>query len=103
MREDKHFFYQEVYNIVKQIPLGRVMTYGQIARLIAKPQHSRMVGKSLHEAPSELNLPCHRVVNSKGRLAPFWHKQRILLREEGILFKENGCVDLKKHLWQLEI
>ena len=86
-------FYMEVYNIVKEIPEGNVVTYGQLAKL------ARRVGKAMFNAPRELNLPCHRVVNSQGRLAPNWTEQRELLEKEGIAFKKNGCVDLKKHIW----
>ena len=77
-------FYTEVYNIVKEIPEGNVVTYGQLAKLARRPQCSRMVGQAMFNAPRELNLPCHRVV---------------LLEKEGIAFKKNGCVDLKKHIW----
>ena len=55
--------------------------------------------QAMFNAPRELNLPCHRVVNSQGRLAPNWTEQRELLEKEGIAFKKNGCVDLKKHIW----
>ena len=92
-------FYTEVYNIVKEIPEGNVVTYGQLAKLARRPQCSRMVGQAMFNAPRELNLPCHRVVNSQGRLAPNWTEQRELLEKEGIAFKKNGCVDLKKHIW----
>ena len=91
-------FYTEVYNIVKEIPEGNVVTYGQLAKLARRPQCSRMVGQAMFNAPRELNLPCHRVVNSQGRLAPNWTEQRELLEKEGIAFKKNGCVDLKKHI-----
>lgn len=69
---DKTSFGEEVYSVVASIPPGRVLTYGQIAYLIGKPQCSRMVGQAMHNAPEGQNLPCHRVVNSQGRLAPFW-------------------------------
>ena len=92
-------FYTEVYNIVKEIPEGNVVTYGQLAKLARRPQCSRMVGQGMFHPPRELNLPCHRVVNSQGRLAPNWTEQRELLEKEGIAFKKNGCVDLKKHIW----
>ena len=96
-------FYMEVYNIVKEIPEGNVVTYGQLAKLArprkGRPQCSRRGGKAMFNAPRELNLPCHRVVNSQGRLAPNWTEQRELLEKEGIAFKKNGCVDLKKHIW----
>ena len=93
-------FYTEVYNIVREIPEGCVFTYGQLAKLARRPQCSRMVGQAMFNVPKELNLPCHRVVNSQGRLAPNWAEQRGLLEKEGITFKKNGCVDLKKHIWE---
>ena len=81
-------FYTEVYNIVKEIPEGNVVTYGQLAKLARRPQCSRMVGQAMFNAPRELNLPCHRVVNSQGRLAPNWTEQRELLEKEASLSKE---------------
>ena len=82
-------FDAEIYDIVRQIPPGRVVTYGQLARL---------AGRALANAPE--GLPCHRVVNSSGRLAPGWPAQRELLEREGVTFRRNGCVDLSKHLWE---
>ena len=70
---DKDTFQQEVYNVVAAIPPGRVVTYGQIAYLVGRPQCSRMVGHAMHDVPDGMCLPCHRVVNSQGRLAPFWN------------------------------
>lgn len=90
-----------VLTVVDRIPCGRVATYGQIARLIGRPQNARLVGKILSQ--SELYggpHPCHRVVNSAGRLAPGWEEQHHLLWAEGIDFKENGCVNLKTYQWQ---
>ena len=92
-------FYTEVYNIVREIPEGCVVTYGQLAKLARRPQCSRMVGQAMFNVPKELNLPCHRVVNSQGRLAPNWAEQRGLLEKEGITFKKNGCVDFTHHIW----
>lgn len=97
---DKDTFQKEVYNVVASIPAGRVVTYGQIAYLVGKPQCSRMVGQAMHNAPPELHLPCHRVVNSQGRLAPCWQEQRILLEEEEVKFRQNGCVDMKVSQWE---
>lgn len=96
-RED---FYLSVYEIVKGIPRGCVSTYGQIAALLGTPQCSRMVGQALSHAPELPKIPCHRVVNSKGRLVPGWTNQRELLLREGVSFKENGCVNLKKCIWK---
>ena len=84
-------FDAEIYDIVRQIPPGRVVTYGQLARLAQRP-------RALANAPE--GLPCHRVVNSSGRLAPGWPAQRELLEREGVTFRRNGCVDLSKHLWK---
>ena len=97
---DKDIFQQEVYSVVAAIPAGRVVTYGQIAYLVGRPQCSRRVGHAMHHVPSELHLPCHRVVNSQGRLAPFWEEQRTLLENEGVRFRANGCVDLKESQWE---
>lgn len=100
MAEDREAFYAEVYSIVRQIPSGKVCTYGWIARLLGKPQYARRVGKALSEAPPFLHLPCHRVVGSQGRMVPHWPEQRELLLQEGVLFKKNGCVDLRTDLWE---
>lgn len=94
-------FLDKVYQIVLDIPPGSVATYGMIAFLSGNPQRSRMVGQALHHAPDFLNLPCHRVVNCQGRLAPGWADQKQLLTNEGIQFKGNGYVDLKIYLWKL--
>lgn len=88
-----------MYEIVKDIPPGNVATYGMIAFLLGYPQRSRMVGQALHHAPDFQNIPCHRVVNYQGRLTPGWTDQKRLLSDEGVHLKENGCVDLKKSLW----
>lgn len=94
-------FRTEVYSVVSSIPPGQVLTYGQIAYLVGRPQCSRMVGQAMHYAPAELNLPCHRVVNSQGRLAPGWTEQREMLEQEGVIFKKNGCVDLNASGWDV--
>ena len=93
-------FLQDVYSVVAAIPEGCVVTYGQIASLVGRPQCSRMVGQAMHNVPEELHLPCHRVVNSRGRLVPGWTEQRVLLEAEGVTFRKNGCVDMKKCQWE---
>lgn len=93
-------FYPEVYDIVRQIPEGKIMTYGQIACLLARPQNARLVGQALQNVPDTLCLPCHRVVNSRGRTVPGWQEQKNLLMAEGVNLKPNGCADLKKHRWE---
>ncbi len=98
---DRSFFYKEVYSVVQSIPPCHVITYGQIAEWIGWPQHSRMVGKALSQIPESLHLPCHRVVNSQGRLVPRWPEQRKLLEEEGVSFTKGGCVRMRMHQWIL--
>lgn len=94
------FLYQ-VFAIVEEIPLGTVATYGQIARLSVHDKNARLVGKALSLSEYFGKYPCHRVVSSQGRCAPGWFEQKDLLTQEGITFKENGCVDLKKHQWKM--
>lgn len=91
-------FYQEVYSIVRQIPYGRVCTYGIIARLAGYPDHARFVGRALADAPKALALPCHRVVNAQGAIVPAWPQQRMLLEQEGVRFKKNGRINLPEFL-----
>lgn len=92
-------FFRDVYDIVAQIPRGRVLAYGQIARLTGSPAHARHAGRALASAPA--GLPCHRVVDAAGRTAPGWPQQRALLEAEGVRFKSNGCVDLKQWGWEV--
>ena len=114
--EQARAFGEDVMNIVRQIPRGRVTTYGHIAALAGWPSHARMVGRTLRyscvpsvasdqrsSAPAAESLPCHRVVNIAGRTAPGWSRQRTLLEEEGVTFKANGHVDMEKHLWEPNI
>lgn len=89
----------DVYAIVAEVPRGRVATYGQIATLAGWPNHSRLVGRLMCNAPEELHLPCWRVVNATGRPSPIFPQQRELLEKEGVAFKKNGVVDMKRHAW----
>ncbi len=89
-----------VLAIVSEIPAGKVSTYGQIARLANRPKNARLVGKILSHASFYGDYPCHRVVDSTGRLVPGWDEQYDLLIKEGIVFKPNGHVDMKRCLWK---
>ena len=91
---------REVYDIVRQIPRGRVLTYGSIAELCGWPNHSRLVGRIMRTAP-DAELPCHRVVNASGRLAPHYPEQASLLELEGVRLTPSGKVPLKEYLWNL--
>ena len=97
-------FDQSVYEYVKTVPRGKVVTYGMIARAIGRPRASRLVGNALHRNPTPVVVPCHRVVNREGRLAPAFafggsDMQTRLLRAEGVEV-ESGYVDLNKYLWE---
>ncbi len=96
---DERLIY-EILSVVEEIPEGCVSTYGQVAALIGREKNSRLVGKVLSMADFYGRYPCHRVVNSQGRPVPGWREQRILLENEGVTFKDNGYVDIKKHLWE---
>ena len=87
-------FYDKVYEIVKQIPSGKVATYKQIATVLHKPNYSRQVGFALHNNPNPNIIPCHRVVNSKGMIAKGFafggkEMQKHLLQKEGVVINNN--------------
>lgn len=92
----------EILSVVSEIPEGRVASYGQIAALIGREKNARLVGKVLSQAEFYGDYPCHRVVNHAGRTAPGFAAQQMLLMQEGVSFKANGCVDMKKHQWDCE-
>jgi methylated-DNA-protein-cysteine methyltransferase-like protein len=103
-------FFEEVYEVVKQIPKGKVTTYGEISlRLRLGPAGSginvspQFVGWALHANKSK-GVPCHRVVSKDGRLASGFAfggeaEQRARLRSEGVSFIDDLYVDLSKHLF----
>jgi methylated-DNA-protein-cysteine methyltransferase-like protein len=98
-------FFDEVYELVKRISVGKVTTYGEIARALGT-QDARRVGHALH-ANTDKDCPCHRVVNKDGRLAPNFaidgpEEQRRRLEQEGVEFVDEMHVDLNKHLWVFE-
>ena len=95
-------FRHRVFGIVREIPEGYVATYGQVAFLAGKPRGARAVGWALRCCPFP-EIPCHRVINAQWLLAPpgvFGDGvQRERLEKEGVLFLENGRVNLKQCLW----
>ena len=97
-------FYNKVYETVRRIPKGKVATYGQIAALCGAPKASRVVGSALHRNPEPVSIPCHRVVNRFGGLAPAFafggqQVQKSLLESEGVKVSEQFSVDLSEYLW----
>lgn len=99
-------FFERAHDIVRQIPEGRVATYGQIARLVGEPCKARFVGFAMHASLGMAGgVPCHRVVFKDGRLAPghaFGGKyaQRRLLGGEGVRFLGDGRVGLTRCRWE---
>lgn len=96
--------FEKIYEQVKKIPKGKVATYGQIALLAGNPRWARAVGYALHANPQPDIIPCYRVVNRFGGLAPAFafggaEVQAELLRADGVEVTEEGKVDLEKYLW----
>ena len=94
--------YEKIYEVVKNIPKGKVATYGQVAFLAGNPRLARVVGYALHANPDPSTIPCHRVVNREGKVAEIFafgggEIQRQLLEAEGIVFEPNGRIDLGKY------
>lgn len=99
-----------IYEVVKKIPEGKVGTYGMIAENVNRKTQNlkispRMVGRALHENSDPENVPCHRVVNSKGRVAESYtfggaRGQKRRLVAEGVVFVDDWRVDLEICLWQ---
>lgn len=97
--------WRRYYQIVSQVPEGRVATYGQIAALAGYPRHAREVGYSLAALPEESELPWQRVINARGEVSPRREPgrdgfQRHLLEEEGVVFGPAGRVDLVRFEWR---
>ena len=90
----------EIVSVVAEIPAGRVATYGQIAGLIGREKNARLVGTVLRRSEIYGDYPCHRVVNHAGRTAPGWTEQRALLEKEGVEFRPDGHVDMKRFHWK---
>ncbi|MBE6806033.1 MAG: MGMT family protein [Clostridia bacterium] len=89
--------FEKIYEVVKSIPYGRVMTYGQVARLAGNPHWSQVVGYALHVNPNPNEIPCYRVVNRFGETAAAFafggeDAQRALLENEGVKFDNDGRV-----------
>ncbi len=93
--------FEKIYEVVKQIPKGKVATYGQVAIMAGNPRWARVVGYALHNNPNPSTIPCHRVVNRDGKVASGYAfggstMQRDLLEKEGIVFETDGHIDLEK-------
>lgn len=97
---NKQNSYTRIYDVVRKIPKGKVMTYGQVA-LLANVATPRVVGFALHVNDDPEHIPCHRVVFATGKLTPGYafggeEVQRKKLQDEGVIFTTKNTVDLEK-------
>lgn len=102
MKEDN--FFQRVYEVARQIPYGKVTSYGAIAKYLASAGSARMVGWAMNASGNMDDIPAHRVVNRKGLLSGKHHFEgtnlmQQLLENEGIEVVDNQIVDFEKHFW----
>ena len=106
MNVDEKSYRERVYKIVREIPPGRVMTYGQIAEMLGEGYTARTVGYVMHAAQTD-NVPWQRVINSQGgcstaKLFMPYNVQQKMLEDEGVIFSEKGKCDLENYRWFLE-
>jgi len=103
-KSDKHNFFEDVFEVVKLIPKGRVTSYGAIARYLGTGMSARMVGWAMNAAHSEKKLAPHRVVNSQGLLTGKHHfspssAMASRLKNEGVKVKKDKVQDWEKVFW----
>ncbi len=105
---DSDNFFDRVYAVVRQIPLGKVTSYGAIAKALGATRSARMVGWAMNSSHNLEDVPAHRVVNRNGLLTGKFHfdgtnLMQQLLENEGIKVVNNQIVDFEKHFWQPQI
>lgn len=101
---EKENFFENVYQVVKLIPEGKVTSYGAIAKYLGTAKSSRMVGWAMNNAHSDASIPAHRVVNRQGLLTGKHHfginnEMQTLLENEGIKVEKDQIIDFKNHFW----
>lgn len=104
---DENFF-ERVYAIARQIPYGRVTSYGAIAKALGTARSARMVGWAMNASHNLEDIPAHRVVNRKGLLTGKLHfdgtnLMQQLLENEGLKVVDNQIVDFEKHFWEPKV
>ena len=102
MNDDaEHRLYQRIYQVVQQVPRGRVATYGDIAAIVGEGCEARTVGEALHDLPKgyEHTIPWQRIINSAGRISTRGPLQRRLLEAEGVVFDARERVNLARFRW----
>ena len=101
-------FFERVYAVARQIPYGKVTSYGAIAKTLGTARSARMVGWAMNAAHNLEDVPAHRVVNRKGLLTGKHHfdgtnLMQQLLESEGIVVENNQIMDFEKHFWEPEM
>ena len=101
-------FFEKVYTIARQIPYGKVTSYGAIAKALGTARSARMVGWAMNACHNLEDVPAHRVVNKKGLLTGKHHfdgtnLMQQLLENEGIKVVDNQIMDFDTHFWEPEI
>ena len=107
-KEENTNFFERVYEIARQIPYGRVTSYGAIAKALGTARSARMVGWAMNASHTIDDVPAHRVVNRKGLLSGKHHfdgtnLMQQLLENEGVEVVDNQIVDFEKHFWKPEV
>jgi methylated-DNA-protein-cysteine methyltransferase-like protein len=102
--EPRETFYDRVYELVRQVPPGRVITYGHVALALGAPSAARAVGYSLYFLNGDRRVPWWRVINARGEISlknrgASADLQRRLLEEEGVTFDASGKTDLQRFRW----
>jgi len=97
-------FRERVWDVVRSVPPGRVVTYGQVATLLGAPRAARAVGTALKNTPPGADVPCQRVVNRQGRLAPTYgsggaEQHKAELEAEGVEVRPDYTIDLEVYRW----
>ncbi len=97
-------FSQQIIEVIKRIPKGKVATYGQIAGLAGNHRAARQVVRVLHSSSKKEGLPWHRVINGKGKISlkpgRGFELQKSLLEAEGVTPNQEGIIDLSIYLWR---
>ena len=101
-------FYDQVFEVARLVPKGRVTSYGAIAKALGTARSARMVGWAMNACHNMEDVPAHRVVNRKGLLTGKHHfdgtnLMQQLLESEGIVVENNQIIDLEKHFWTPEV
>lgn len=104
MKESTDHFFEKVYKITRQIPCGKVTSYGAIAKALGATRSARMVGWAMNACHNLEDVPAHRVVNRKGLLTGKHHFEgtnlmQQLLENEGIVVIDNQIQDFENHFW----